>query len=60
MKKLSILALCLSVALGIYSCGNESKTESQAGVYSMEKQVGSDGKTETVNQSSDGGSLSPT
>jgi hypothetical protein len=55
MKKLSILALCLSMALGIYSCGNESKSESQAGVYSMEKQVGSDGKTETVNQSSDGG-----
>ena len=55
MKKLSILALCLSMALGIYSCGNENKSESQAGVYSMEKQVGSDGKTETVNQSSDGG-----
>ena len=57
MKKNALLALAVSLGLGLFSCGSkeESKTESQAGVYSMDKQIGSDGKTEMVNQARDGG-----
>lgn len=57
MKKIVLMALSASVGLGLFSCGNkeESKSESQAGVYSMDKQTGSDGKTEVLNQASDGG-----
>jgi len=40
------MALSISLGLGLFSCGSkeESKTESQTGVYSMDKQIGSDGK----------------
>ena len=57
MKKIVLMAISISLGLGLFSCGSkeESKTESQAGVYSMDKQIGSDGKTEMINQASDGG-----
>lgn len=54
MKKKLCIALALSMGIGLANCSSDAKTESQDGVYSMDKASMTDGKTETTSSSSDG------
>jgi hypothetical protein len=55
LKKNVFAALAISLGIGLVSCSSDTKTESQEGVYSMDKASMTDGKTETTSSSSDGG-----
>lgn len=52
MKKMLILGLC--VASVVIGCKSETKTTSQTGVYTLDKQVITDGKTEMVKSTANG------
>ena len=52
MKKMLFLGLC--VASVVIGCKSETKTTSQAGVYTLDKQVITDGKTEFIKSTANG------
>ncbi len=54
MKKNALFALTLAFGVWLTGCNSQSEKVSQEGVYTLEKQVFDDGKTQTVNLSSDG------